>query len=326
MKKLRAGSSLTLKRGNDGTPDALQYIIDPDHELDVSRSSGSFQASVVEIPARIQVLPIWGTMQGSLFESIDRAGEKAELAIRMAEVFAWDLDFYTDPQPGDAFCLLVEKKQYENGQSPTYGRILAARYDNAGTAYEGYLFAEAGGETHYYFERRPLIGVGISAFAAEVRCQGEFPLLNAAISSSAEALPAPLGNRLCRACGHPGAGHRLRSGDFFGPLGWLRKHGPGPACERLWEPVHASVTALRQGGGTSQAGATDRRSRRDRPGNWASSRFPAAEERKICKFRTLQAAACGQAERGADARVSAGSRSFCGCDGRCSRPGGHRFP
>ena len=150
VRKFRAGSRLTLKRGSDGIPDALQYVIDADHELDVSRSGGSFQASVVEVPAEIRVLPIRGTMQGSLFESIERVGEKATLAIRMAAVFAWDLDFYTDPQPGDGFCLVVEKKQYENGQPPTYGRILAARYDNAGTAYEGYLFTESGGEAHYY--------------------------------------------------------------------------------------------------------------------------------------------------------------------------------
>ena len=89
-------------------------------------------------------------MQDSLFTSMERAGEQPELALRVAEIFAWDMDFYTDPQPGDQFCVLVEKKVYDNGQSPTYHRILAARYKNAETVYEGFLYPDVAGKPAYY--------------------------------------------------------------------------------------------------------------------------------------------------------------------------------
>jgi murein DD-endopeptidase MepM/ murein hydrolase activator NlpD len=85
-----------------------------------------------------------------LFQSISAAGESPELALRMAEIFAWDLDFYTDPQEGDQFCLLVEKKEYDNGRPPSYQRILAAKYNNAGTVYEGFLFHGQEGKPRYY--------------------------------------------------------------------------------------------------------------------------------------------------------------------------------
>jgi len=65
----------------------------------------------------------------------------------MAQIFEFDIDFYRDPQPGDQFCLLVEKKVYDNGQPPTYRRILAAKYDNAGTKYDAFLF---GDDKSYY--------------------------------------------------------------------------------------------------------------------------------------------------------------------------------
>ena len=146
MKKLRAGSQLILTRSVTGAPESLKYTIDPDHELQISRSTGPFLASIVEIPGEIHVQTVSGVIQGSLFESIERA----DLAIQVAEIFAWDLDFYTDPQPGDQFCVLVEEKQYENGQPSTYGRILAARYDNAGTLYEGYMFPDRDGTPHYF--------------------------------------------------------------------------------------------------------------------------------------------------------------------------------
>ena len=46
----------------------------------------------------------------------------------MAEIFAWSPDFYRDPREGDEFCMLVEKKEYTDGQPLTYRRILAAKF------------------------------------------------------------------------------------------------------------------------------------------------------------------------------------------------------
>ncbi|HWR51584.1 MAG TPA: peptidoglycan DD-metalloendopeptidase family protein [Bryobacteraceae bacterium] len=150
VKKLRAGSQLTLTRGNTGAAESLEYVIDPDRKLKLSCSAGTFRAAVVEIPGDLRVVPVCGILQSSLFESIERTGERAEVAMQVAEIFGWDLDFYSDPQPGDQFCLLLEKKEYANGQPAAYRRILAARYNNAGTVYEGYLFPDRSGKARYY--------------------------------------------------------------------------------------------------------------------------------------------------------------------------------
>jgi murein DD-endopeptidase MepM/ murein hydrolase activator NlpD len=151
VRKLRAGSQITLARSSrSGVPKSLEYIIDPDHRLQLSRSNGPFQASIVKIPSELHVQTVCGILEGSLFESIERTGKRPELALQLAEIFAWDLDFYTDPQPGDQFCFLVEEKRYNNGQPATYGRILGARYDNAGSVFEGYMVPDHAGKAHYY--------------------------------------------------------------------------------------------------------------------------------------------------------------------------------
>jgi murein DD-endopeptidase MepM/ murein hydrolase activator NlpD len=111
---------------------------------------GAFAANVLEVPGTVRTVAVRGAIEGSLFESIEKAGESPELAIKMAEIFAWDLDFYTDPRQGDTFCVLVEKKEYENGQPPTYGRILAATYNNAGENYDGFLFPDEEGKPRFY--------------------------------------------------------------------------------------------------------------------------------------------------------------------------------
>ena len=150
LRKLRAGSLLKLTRFESGAPEGLEYIIDLDHELKLSQAGPGFSAAVVGIPCVTHVVRLCATLDGSLFESIERTGANAELALRVAEIFAWDIDFYSDPQQGDEFCLVLEKKVYSNGQPATYGRILAAKYKNAGTLYDAFLFPDEDGKPRYY--------------------------------------------------------------------------------------------------------------------------------------------------------------------------------
>ena len=150
VKKFRAGNEITLTRPVLGGVESLEYVIDPDNKLELTQSESGYEAAVVEIPGVVRVAPVCGILQGSLFESMERTGEKAELAIQMAEIFAWDLDFYRDPRPGDEFCMLVEKKEYLNGQPPTYRRILSAKYVNGGATYDAFLFPDSDGKPAYY--------------------------------------------------------------------------------------------------------------------------------------------------------------------------------
>jgi len=150
VRKFRAGTQLVLARSEAGAVDALEYPIDPDHMLQLTRDGQAFRASIVDVPGTVRAVPVCGTLKGSLFESIERAGERPELTLRMADIFGWQLDFYTDPREGDEFCVIVEKKEYANDQPATYRRILTARYNNAGTVFEAYLFSGQDGKAVYY--------------------------------------------------------------------------------------------------------------------------------------------------------------------------------
>jgi murein DD-endopeptidase MepM/ murein hydrolase activator NlpD len=78
------------------------------------------------------------------------AGERPELALRLADIFAWDIDFNTDTRPDDTFRLVLEKKEYQDGSPFSYGRILAAEYDNDGQPYKAVLFHDSQGKPGYY--------------------------------------------------------------------------------------------------------------------------------------------------------------------------------
>ncbi|HEU5451957.1 MAG TPA: peptidoglycan DD-metalloendopeptidase family protein, partial [Terriglobales bacterium] len=96
------------------------------------------------------IVTVSGKVNSSLFESVIAAGEHPELAVRLAEIFAWDLDFYTDPRAGDTFRLVFERKSYDRGTTVAYGRIFAAEYVNDGHSYKAVLFHDPQGRPGYY--------------------------------------------------------------------------------------------------------------------------------------------------------------------------------
>ena len=91
---------------------AVSYRLDLDRELRITRVGNEFMAEVLQVPSQIRTAVVRGKIEGSLYETLEAAGEHPELAVQMAHILAWDMDFYTDPRPGDAFSIVVEKKEY----------------------------------------------------------------------------------------------------------------------------------------------------------------------------------------------------------------------
>jgi murein DD-endopeptidase MepM/ murein hydrolase activator NlpD len=150
MRHLRAGNSVSIGRSVMGELRAVKYRIDADRVLMISPKGNDFHSEIQTIPSETEMKGVAGEIHGSLFESVIDAGEKPELAMRLAEIFGWDLDFYTDPRPGDTFRVVVEKKMLANGEMSSYGRILAAEYVNGTHPYRAVLFHDPAGVPAYY--------------------------------------------------------------------------------------------------------------------------------------------------------------------------------
>ncbi len=150
LRHLRAGNQILIGRSVLGELREVRYRIDTDHFLSIAPSGGDFHSEIETIPSRIETDGVAGEVRGSLFQSVIDSGEKPELAMRIADIFAFDLDFYTDPRPGDTFRVVVEKKILSNGEPASYGRVLAAEYVNGGHPYQAILFHDASGEPAYF--------------------------------------------------------------------------------------------------------------------------------------------------------------------------------
>jgi len=150
LSKLCAGQDyrLTLK---DGAFERFEYDIDQDEQLIILQNAEGFDISRTPIPYTVEQQVISGTITSSLFGAVIDSGESEALALNLADIFAWDIDFIRDIQSGDSFQILVEKR-FREGKKAGYGRILAASFTNCGETYRGFLFEDGKRGPAYYDE------------------------------------------------------------------------------------------------------------------------------------------------------------------------------
>jgi murein DD-endopeptidase MepM/ murein hydrolase activator NlpD len=155
-KSIRPGDRYTVTFDPDGAPRSFEYLPSPLLRYVVASGlDGAWKGSKEEKPVEVQAGDAGGTIDSSLYESVSRAGESPALVSQLVDLFAWDINFYTDTHPGDRWRVIVEK-HYLDRQFFRYGRILAAEYSGRSV---GTLRAFAhgpgagGGATQYYDER-----------------------------------------------------------------------------------------------------------------------------------------------------------------------------
>lgn len=150
LRQLRAGNMITVGRSVEGKLREIDYKIDPDRLLRIVPHDQGFSAEIKPIASHLETVVVSGTLEDSLFNAVEDAGESPEVAVRLAQIFAYDMDFYTDPRKGDTFRVVLEKRKYFDGKTAGYGKILAAEYDNGGRKYDALLFHDPEGQPAYY--------------------------------------------------------------------------------------------------------------------------------------------------------------------------------
>ena len=320
VRKMRAGQPYAIDRLLDGRVRRFEYEIDADKRLVASTRASTatararFVATVERIPKETTVVAVEGDINretSSLVAALDKAGERIELALGMADVFSGEIDFNSDLQPGDKFRVLVERQTRE-GKLSGYGAILAAEFVNDGRTLRAIRFTPDGGSTAYYDEN----GRSLKRFFLKSPLKFE-PRITSRFSSSRK---------------HPILGYnRAHNGvDYHAPAGApVGSVAPGVVTMAGWtsgggrtvkvrhpngyetEYLHLSAIAVRAGT-ACRAG----RSRRPRRHDGARHRRPSAlrleEERPLRepRHRAPQHAARRAGARRVDERVQHRARSL----------------
>jgi murein DD-endopeptidase MepM/ murein hydrolase activator NlpD len=157
-RRLRSSQPFMLVRTLEGALRHFEYEIDNDLFLRVTPTvigADALRAEVLPIPKTLEHAVASGAIDEatpSLFQAMEAAGESADLTIALAQIFAGEIDFNTEVQPGDRFSLAFERFVREN-RAPTYGTITAAEFENEGRRVRAIRFTPPGGMPGYFDEQ-----------------------------------------------------------------------------------------------------------------------------------------------------------------------------
>jgi murein DD-endopeptidase MepM/ murein hydrolase activator NlpD len=155
LARISVGHPFGVTFGPDGLLAAFTYGIDELRTLRVTRRGETYQAEVLTREYEVRRAVAHGVITSSLFGAVAAAGEEDQLALDLAEIFAWDVDFNTELRKGDTFRVAVEK-MYLDGSFVRYGRVLSAELVRGDRVVRALWFDSRNGAGYYDPEGTPL--------------------------------------------------------------------------------------------------------------------------------------------------------------------------
>jgi murein DD-endopeptidase MepM/ murein hydrolase activator NlpD len=155
MQKLIAGRELRLYADAAGKIQTIDYDLDERRYLHIERVGKRFLPGIEAHRYETKIAFTAGVIEDILITAVEKAREKPVLALALADLLAWDIDFNTELRTGDAFRLIFEKNLRE-GEFAGYGDILAAEFLCQGRRYDAYRFVypDTGEADHFDGEGR----------------------------------------------------------------------------------------------------------------------------------------------------------------------------
>lgn len=149
FRRCKPGTRYDLHLSPLGEVVQCSYYVSPIEVYRLKKEKETYSTYKEDVALEKYIVKFSGEMRSSLFESFGDSGESDQLALVFAEIFASEIDFNTEPQPGDRFTLVFEKYLKED-QFAGYGRILAARYEAESEVYEAFYYAGPKEKGLYY--------------------------------------------------------------------------------------------------------------------------------------------------------------------------------
>ena len=133
----------------DGEIRSLTRRIDETATLSVTRAEDGFSANIVENPLETGEQLLRGNVDSSLYVAVNTAGGTDRLAVELADVFKYDIDFVNQVRPGDSF-VVAHEQQFQDGEFVRDGDVLAAEFTNSGKIYRAVRYVGPNGRADYY--------------------------------------------------------------------------------------------------------------------------------------------------------------------------------
>jgi murein DD-endopeptidase MepM/ murein hydrolase activator NlpD len=163
-RRLQPGLVFNFRRSTHASvPSEILVRTGPEERYRIWRASNNWSVERFEIPWKVDRVVVSGLVGSTLYEGLDEgipdavlnSDERMRLAWDLADVYAWNVDFSRDVQPGDRFAAVIERRVSPEGEVQ-YRRILGATLELSGNAQTALRFTQNGLDGFYDASGRSL--------------------------------------------------------------------------------------------------------------------------------------------------------------------------
>ena len=156
-RRLRSGLVFSFRQSApDSLPSQIVVRTGPEQRVVFQRGAEQWGTVVEPIAWKAEEVRIEGAIDNSLYEALDAqvgddqldGADRQRLAWDLADVYAWQVDFTRDIQPGDRFLVVFERLVSEDGEI-RFGRVLASDLTMSGKSLTAFRF-EADGRSAFF--------------------------------------------------------------------------------------------------------------------------------------------------------------------------------
>lgn len=149
FRRIYPGQEYELYTGSDGDLEKLTFAISDESYIEVTKTGEEIDAERKSYPFEVINRTASGIITHSLFVSLQEQELPLELGAKLGDIFAWDIDFFTDVHKNDYFRLIYEEKTRNDGLTKI-GHIIAAEFNTRGESHYAFLFENEEGMPDYF--------------------------------------------------------------------------------------------------------------------------------------------------------------------------------
>jgi len=144
FRRVYPGQNYEFFTDSTGSLDRFTLELDEVSYIEVTRNGEEYITERKEYPFSVEVKSASGLIERSLYATIIDQSLPLELGAKLTDIFAWDIDFFTEVQKNDYFRVIYEEMARtdlsESDRNAAIGTIIAAEFNTRGVSHYAFLF------------------------------------------------------------------------------------------------------------------------------------------------------------------------------------------
>jgi murein DD-endopeptidase MepM/ murein hydrolase activator NlpD len=149
FRRIYPGQQYELYADRTGSLERLDFAISDESYIEIRKCNGELSAEHKSYPFEIEHRTGSGIITHSLFLSLQEQQLPPEVGAKITDIFAWDIDFFTDIHKNDYFRFIYEVKTRDDGLQKI-GLVMAAEFNTRGESHYAFLFENEEGMPDYF--------------------------------------------------------------------------------------------------------------------------------------------------------------------------------